>query len=103
MAGGVLVMFPNRPSGRDFLQSFLNPLDSRYDNGLTFIARNRLPINQVYHILAQEKHIRADVKCSYAYIAFREYKGHFPKQVSKLIKQSDRKQVEDILKQMSLN
>ena len=57
-------------SGINFFESFLNPFDVRYDNGLTFVAQNHLPLNQSHYILSREKHIKVDVRACYAYVAF---------------------------------
>ena len=77
-------MNPNRPSGEHFLCSCLFP-ENGHDNGITFLTRNRLPVNQVHYILTQEERVKIKVVPSYHAVAYRELKGHFPKQQSPML------------------
>ena len=71
-------MFPNRPSSLRYSQ-FLDPL--YFDNGLTFLTRNRLTINQIHFIITEVEKlgIKPDLVPHLNELAHRELRGNFPR------------------------
>ena len=81
LEGFVYRMYPNCPTPlheRIFYSLYSDP--GYYDGGLTFMARNRLPINQMVYIVQEvEKMMVAPPMTHPMDLRFRELHGHLPK------------------------